>query len=231
MIKFRSEILNESISFHIGKKEDIRLKDLKSIKMLDLNPIGIDLKYNKIFLEDLEYFPNLKFLSLSNMHIDIASFAFILRLKNLVSLSFTSCTFQDLSILSNLSVKHVVFINSYIENIGVINRIKNLKELTLIGYKEIDLTYFINLSLTYLELTNSTVKSSNDLNEFSNLSILKIKNTNILDLNFCLKLKNLKELYISSVQYKGNVNIIKILLSNDVNIYIDNEILLPKGAK
>ncbi|MBQ9854200.1 MAG: hypothetical protein IJO57_04125, partial [Bacilli bacterium] len=89
MIKFRSEILNESISFHIGKKEDIRLKDLKSIKMLDLNPIGIDLKYNKIFLEDLEYFPNLKFLSLSNMHIDIASFAFILRLKNLVSLSFT----------------------------------------------------------------------------------------------------------------------------------------------
>ena len=34
MIKFRSEILNESISFHIGKKEDIRLKDLKSIQKL-----------------------------------------------------------------------------------------------------------------------------------------------------------------------------------------------------
>lgn len=231
MIKFRSKIIKESISFKLGKTEDITNKDLKIIKSLDLNPIDINLKYSKIYLEDLEYFPYLKYLSLSNMHIDIASFAFILRLKNLVSLSFISCTFQDLSILSNLTLKHIAFINCPIENIGIINRIKTLKELTLIGYKDIDLSYFNTLSLTYLEIVSSTLKNPNDLKVFSSINTLIISNTNILDLSFLSEYKTLKELYITSTQYKGNLNIINNLIKREVNVYIDNNILVSKEVK
>ena len=232
MINLRTKSLENTIMFKTNKCDNVfTSKNLKMIKSLDLNPIDITQKYNKIYLEDLKYFPSLKYLTISNMHIDIASFAYILRLENLVSLSFISCTFQDLSILSNFKLNHIAFINSEVENLGVINRVKNVKELTLIGYKNIDLSYFFNLNLTYLELSNSTVKSLNDLNEFTNLNILKISNTNIMNLEFLLSLKKLKTLYITSTQYQANKGIIMSLLKTKILIYIDSNILINKGEQ
>lgn len=230
MIKFGNKSLESFIQFKLNKtNNNFTVKELKSIKTLDLNPIDIDSSYNKVNLEDLKYFPNLKYLTISNMHVDIASFAFILRLEHLVSLTFINSTFQDLSILSNFKLEHIGFINSNLEDLGIINRVKSLKELTLINYKDIDLSYFINLNLISLELSNSTVKNENGIGELSNLSKLIVCNTNIMNLNFLNKLKKLKELYITKTQYIANKIIINNLVKNKVSVYIDNNILINKG--
>lgn len=230
MINLRTKALENYVMFCLGKTDnDYTTKELKNIKSLSLNPIDINSNYKKVYLEDLEYFPNIKYLTISNMYLDIASFAYVLRLQNLISIVFVNCSFQDLSILSNFKLIHIGFINSEIENIGMINRIKSLKEITLIGYKDIDLSYFLNLNLTFIELTNSTIKDNSILKDFDSLITLNINNTNIMNLNFVTNLKKLKNLCISNTQYQANKNIID-KIKDKVVVRIDNDVIVGKGV-
>lgn len=232
MIRLDNKSLENFIMFNLGKEDNFFTeKELKRIKNLDLNPIDIDGKYYHINMEILKYFPNLKELTISNMHVDIASFAFILRLENLENLTFISCTFQEMGVFSNLKINHIGFINSEIEQISLINRIKNLKELTLIGYKEVDLSYFINLNLTSLELSNTIIKKIEDLKDFINLNKLTLINTNVMNLGFLSNFSKLKELTITDVLYLTNKQVIDGLIKNKVSVYFDNGYLINKGEK
>ena len=232
MVTLKNKELNSFIMFKLGTTDNnFKKSDLKRIKELELNPIFIDGKYHPINIEELSYFPNLKYLVISNMHLDIASFAYITRLEKLYSIIFNSCTFEDLSILSNIKVEHVGFNNSKIENLGMINRINHLKELSLNGYNNMDLSYFFNLDLKSLDITNSTLLNSNDLSGLKKIEKLIIDNTNIMDLSFLNKLNGLKELYISKTQYMANNNIINNLNKEKVKIIIDKVFPLTGGDK
>lgn len=231
MIKLYNKSLENFIMFNLGKEDSIFTeKELKKVKKLDLNTIDIDGKYYHINMEVLEYFPHIKELTISNMHVDIASFAFILRLENLESLTFISCTFQELGVFSNLKVNQIRFINSEIEQIALINRIKNLKELTLIGYKDVDLSYFINLNLTSLELLNTTIKKIEDLKDFINLTKLTLVNTNNMNFGFVNNFSKLKELTITDASYLTNKQTVDNVIKNKITVYFDNGYQI-KGEK
>lgn len=227
MITLTNKELESFVMFELGKVNNkFKINELKKIKKLNLNPINIDGIYKAINIEELTYFPNLEYLTISNMHIDIASFAYILRLENLNSLIFISCTFEDLSILSNLKVKHIGFNDSKIDNFGTINRINNLKELSLIDYQDIDLSYFFNLKLKSLDISYSSLKNENDLSDFIDLEKLMLNNTNIINLGFLNNYKKLKELYITKTQMMANKDVVSFLIKNKVKVIIDKHFIL-----
>lgn len=149
-------------------------------------------------LEGIQYFTNLKTLSLD--HCYIKDLMFLSKFTNLDELSiFTNNGLQNLNGIENLTSLKVISISGCknLTDISAVSNLKNLKFFSIDNENRnpIDISYVKGLTNLEQFITNGTyVKSEDVVGNLTKLTSLRMKNSDIKDASFVSNLPNLKEL-------------------------------------
>lgn len=209
------------VRFMLKKVEnEFTEEELKKISeiIIDYNEESV----NKINLEELLLFKNLKSLKIRNGFIDNEYFEIFLNFNKLETIYFEKCVFENDIFIGLLNIVELSLINCDINNYSFIYILNHLKKLSIInGIVDINIINKLG-NLNSLELSFSEILNSNKELILNNLNELYIDNTNIVNLSFINKLNNLKELRIDDNQYLKNKTLIMQLLENNVKVFDEN---------
>lgn len=208
--------------------EVFKEEDLLNIEQLRIDSRNFADEYDSVEFEDLKYFGNLKVLSLSNLTITNRAMEIMRDLTKLEEVNFENCTFENLNELVNLRIEKLTLNNCEIDDNSFIYSMNYLKELNLISS-------YLNVSklnkfylLRSLNLASSIVTKVDNF-DLPLLEELVIDFSNITNLSFLLNISTLKRLSVSREQIDNNKEIIKTLISNDVEVWENNIIRLGEN--
>lgn len=167
---------------------------LSIVTFADLSDVGIK------DLSPLQFFPNLKTLSLSNNNID--DLTPLGELSDLVKLSLSSNRIQDLSPLKDLKNLEVLQVdNNEINSLTSIADIKSLIQLTVGNNRLDDLNGIQELeSLTLLNISDNDLKNLNELNLLEKMEHIFAGGNQIQRIPDLKFKKNLTTLYLPGNQ-------------------------------
>ena len=224
MIEIGNKQLEKYLMFKLNKEENKFLKeDLEKINELILNPINICDEYEKINLDLIKYFVNLKKIFFINLEIPEKILNQLLNLKSLESISFEKCNFENINTLTKIKIKDIEFINCLHTDYRFLYKMINLKSLSVVN-GILNISGINNLkNLEYLELSYSTILNTTVIN-LPNLKELHIDNTNIYDVSIISNLPKLEKLSISENQFTQNKEYYINLMKH--NICVLNEDLV-----
>ena len=117
MIKSKKllEILEDSLN-----KKEILQKDLEKIEDLSLNKKNLNGLENDIELKELEYFTNVKTLTIANFKINKEIINIINKQRNLCAIQFSKCEFEDI-VPINKNIKYIIIDKCKNFNLGLLN--------------------------------------------------------------------------------------------------------------
>ena len=218
-------IENENLARQVMFKLD---KDENSFNLAELNKIKeLVIDYNEesdssfLFLKELSKFRKLESLTLRNGFIFNSNFSILLKLENMKSIVFDTCTFENADLIASLSVEELSLINCEINNYNFVYVMSKLNSLSIVN-GSIDLEKINQLKdLIYLQISYSKIIGEKIL-KLDNLSELYIDNTDINDFNFLNNLFNLRRISIDEEQYKNNKKIFDKLEEKDILVLNEN---------
>lgn len=219
IINIPNRSLEDYVMFKLDKIENqFTIEELTQITEITLNYNEIKEDNEEINLEILNYFTNLKDLTLLNFSISNLDFDTFLGLTKLYSLKLINCTFENPILIAGLNLTKLSLMNCNIEDCKFIYTIKTLKKLT-ITKSIVSLKQLSKLkNLEYLKLSFSTITDIEEQLNLPNLKELTVDNTNLKDLSFINNLTNLSTLSIDETQYSTNINIIQSLKARNIKI-------------
>ncbi len=219
--------MNDRLRYYLRYKlhkidDDYTPEELATIEKIHLDPINDDNTYQRVDIDIISSFPNLKMIYFYNMNIDDEVINKIMSVPKLEGISLENCSIKNVKVLVKKRLKRLDLINTYIENIDDIKELKTLNYIKLINLDLPSLSFLENLpNITTIDLNNSRIKDQSVLVKFSLIERLSIYNTNIMDLNFIGRYIYLKELDISKEQFLKNRELINDLLNLNINVYED----------
>lgn len=174
-----TDTIRDGIEVYLNKSiEKLTNDDLKCVKVLDIDRIGICDEILNVDYNELQYFDNLEELTISNCMIDSAFMDSIIKLKKLKKLSIYNCDFVDhiknffellnieeLTIDSSLGINGIVFQNLErltLRNTKINNFFKNIKTLD-ITHAELDINNFTSNNVKELIISEKDSKSIDEL--------------------------------------------------------------------
>lgn len=204
MIKFENEQLEKYLMFKLDKQGNFfSEEELKEVEELVLNPININGEYNKIDLDIIKYFTNLKRILFINLKIPEKIIEKLSTIKSLESICFERCDFENISLLTKLNIKEIEFVNCSLVDYSFLYNMNELKLLSIVnGVVSIEGINKLK-KLQYLQLSYSTILDI-DAIDLPYLKELHIDNTNIYDVSIISELYGLERLSISEEQYIEN---------------------------
>ena len=222
MIKIDNTDLANYIMFKLDKEENnFSKEELEKIDEIILNPININGEYEKIDLEVIKYFSNLKKILFKNVTIDKNTITNLSSIKTLESVYFEKCEFENANMLIDLKIKEIGFVNCEIVDYSFVYEMSNLQSLSIVnGLVSISGVNKLK-KLEYLQLSYSTMM---DIEEF-NLPFLKelhIDNTNFMDTSNLENLTNLHRIGISEEQYVQGKKFYKDLINKGILVLNQN---------
>lgn len=219
IINIPNQSLANYVMFKLDKIENqFTIEELTQITEITLNYNEIKEDNEEINLEILNYFTNLKDLTLLNFSISNLDFDTFLGLTKLYSLKLINCTFENPILIAGLNLTKLSLMNCNIEDCKFIYTIETLKKLT-ITKSIVSLKQLSKLkNLEYLKLSFSTIIDIEEQLNLPNLEELTVDNTNLKDLSFINNLTNLSTLSIDETQYSTNINIIQSLKARNIKI-------------
>ena len=184
--------------------DEITIDDLNNINELIINEFNINDEKEDFYIEDLDYFNNLKIITFNNKIINEEILNYIFK-SNIEELNLYNCEL-------------VVVINNIFE------KIKKLRIEYVDNFKEEYLNLFPNIN----ELSYKGYIINNRLPK--NINKLDIMNTTINNINI-LDNTNINEIFISKEEYENHKDYYSKLIIK-VNIYDENNCyLLNSGDK
>lgn len=199
MAILKTKSIFSSIMIQLDKDiKDITQDDLKKIKIIDFNALGINNVYQEVFFEDILNLPNLEQVNLYSMIITEENLKYLLSLKSLKRLQFNNCEFVDgLDMLLELLVEELLFYNCNKIDYSVISQLSNIKVLHLVSSNIGDLSFISRLT-NLIELNIM----------YSNISDYQILNTD-----------NYLFIKIDIDAYNSNKEVFDILVNKDIVVY------------
>ena len=216
--------------FKLDKEENsFSVEELGEIDEIIINPININGEYEKINLEVIKYFSNLKRILFKNLTINENIITDLVSIKSLESIYFEKCEFENVNMLIVLKTKEIGFINCEIVDYSFVYEMKNLQSLAIVNGL-VSISGVNNLKkLEYLQLSYSSMI---DIETF-NLPFLKelhIDNTNLMDTSNLENLTKLQRIGISEEQYVEGEKFYKNLIQKGVLVLNQNLLEFNEGS-
>ncbi len=197
-MNLKTKQIIDELELVLGKfNGEITEEDLSTITELTIRNFDIDGTILEFYLEDLQFFANLRKLTFVDMIIDIDTVNYIFN-SNINDLTFRNCEL--------LCVIDKPF-----------ERIETLRVERTDNFKEEFLAYFPNVK----DLTFKGYTVTKDIP--ANVKKLNIANSTISDIGI-IERANLDELYISKDEYEKNTEFYKKMLN--VFVYDNNNVYL-----
>ena len=134
MIKIDNTDLANYIMFKLDKEDNsFSVEELGEIDEIIINPININGEYEKINLEVIKYFSNLKRILFKNLTINENIITDLVSIKPLESIYFEKCEFENVNMLMVLKTKEIGFINCEIVDYSFVYEMKNLQSLAIVN--------------------------------------------------------------------------------------------------
>lgn len=230
MIKIDNTDLANYIMFKLDKEDNsFSVEELGEIDEIIINPININGEYEKINLEVIKYFSNLKRILFKNLTINENIITDLVSIKPLESIYFEKCEFENVNMLMVLKTKEIGFINCEIVDYSFVYEMKNLQSLAIVNGL-VSISGVNNLKkLEYLQLSYSSMI---DIETF-NLPFLKelhIDNTNLMDTSNLENLTKLQRIGISEEQYVEGEKFYKNLIQKGVLVLNQNLLEFNEGS-
>ena len=230
MIKIDNTDLANYIMFKLDKEDNsFSVEELGEIDEIIINPININGEYEKINLEVIKYFSNLKRILFKNLTINENIITDLVSIKSLESIYFEKCEFENVNMLIVLKTKEIGFINCEIVDYSFVYEMKNLQSLAIVNGL-VSISGVNNLKkLEYLQLSYSNMI---DIETF-NLPFLKelhIDNTNLMDTSNLENLTKLQRIGISEEQYVEGEKFYKNLIQKGVLVLNQNLLEFNEGS-
>lgn len=230
MIKIDNTDLANYIMFKLDKEDNsFSVEELGEIDEIIINPININGEYEKINLEVIKYFSNLKRILFKNLTINENIITDLVSIKSLESIYFEKCEFENVNMLIVLKTKEIGFINCEIVDYSFVYEMKNLQSLAIVNGL-VSISGVNNLKkLEYLQLSYSSMI---DIETF-NLPFLKelhIDNTNLMDTSNLENLTKLQRIGISEEQYVEGEKFYKNLIQKGVLVLNQNLLEFNEGS-
>ena len=230
MIKIDNTDLANYIMFKLDKEDNsFSVEELGEIDEIIINPININGEYEKINLEVIKYFSNLKRILFKNLTINDNIITDLVSIKSLESIYFEKCEFENVNMLIVLKTKEIGFINCEIVDYSFVYEMKNLQSLAIVNGL-VSISGVNNLKkLEYLQLSYSNMI---DIETF-NLPFLKelhIDNTNLMDTSNLENLTKLQRIGISEEQYVEGEKFYKNLIQKGVLVLNQNLLEFNEGS-
>ena len=230
MIKIDNTDLANYIMFKLDKEDNsFSVEELGEIDEIIINPININGEYEKINLEVIKYFSNLKRILFKNLTINENIITDLVSIKSLESIYFEKCEFENVNMLIVLKTKEIGFINCEIVDYSFVYEMKNLQSLAIVNGL-VSISGVNNLKkLEYLQLSYSSMI---DIETF-NLPFLKelhIDNTNLMDTSNLENLIKLQRIGISEEQYVEGEKFYKNLIQKGVLVLNQNLLEFNEGS-
>lgn len=230
MIKIDNTDLANYIMFKLDKEDNsFSVEELGEIDEIIINPININGEYEKINLEVIKYFSNLKRILFKNLTINENIITNLVSIEPLESIYFEKCEFENVNMLMVLKTKEIGFINCEIVDYSFVYEMKNLQSLAIVNGL-VSISGVNNLKkLEYLQLSYSSMI---DIETF-NLPFLKelhIDNTNLMDTSNLENLTNLQRIGISEEQYVEGEKFYKNLIQKGVLVLNQNLLEFNEGS-
>lgn len=222
MIKIDNKDLANYIMFKLDKEDNnFSMDELGQIDEIIINPININGEYEKIDLEVIKFFLNLKKILFKNVTIDENTINNLFSMEALESIYFERCEFENTDLLKDLKVKEIGFINCGIVDYSFVYEMSNLQSLSIVnGLVSISGVNKLK-KLEYLQLSYSVMM---DIETFDLpfLKELHIDNTNFMDTSNLENLTNLQRIGISEEQYIEGKKFYKELIQKGVLVLNQN---------
>lgn len=230
MIKIDNTDLANYIMFKLDKEDNsFSVEELGEIDEIIINPININGEYEKINLEVIKYFSNLKRILFKNLTINENIITDLVSIKPLESIYFEKCEFENVNMLMVLKTKEIGFINCEIVDYSFVYEMKNLQSLAIVNGL-VSISGVNNLKkLEYLQLSYSSMI---DIETF-NLPFLKelhIDNTNLMDTSNLENLTKLQRIGISEEQYVEGEKFYKNLIQKGALVLNQNLLEFNEGS-
>ena len=230
MIKIDNTDLANYIMFKLDKEDNsFSVEELGEIDEIIINPININGEYEKINLEVIKYFSNLKRILFKNLTINENIITDLVSIKSLESIYFEKCEFENVNMLIVLKTKEIGFINCEIVDYSFVYEMKNLQSLAIVNGL-VSISGVNNLKkLEYLQLSYSSMI---DIETF-NLPFLKelhIDNTNLMDTSNLENLTKLQRIGISEEQSVEGEKFYKNLIQKGVLVLNQNLLEFNEGS-
>ena len=230
MIKIDNTDLANYIMFKLDKEDNsFSVEELGEIDEIIINPININGEYEKINLEVIKYFSNLKRILFKNLTINENIITDLVLIKPLESIYFEKCEFENVNMLMVLKTKEIGFINCEIVDYSFVYEMKNLQSLAIVNGL-VSISGVNNLKkLEYLQLSYSSMI---DIETF-NLPFLKelhIDNTNLMDTSNLENLTKLQRIGISEEQYVEGEKFYKNLIQKGALVLNQNLLEFNEGS-
>ena len=230
MIKIDNTDLANYIMFKLDKEDNsFSVEELGEIDEIIINPININGEYEKINLEVIKYFSNLKRILFKNLTINENIITDLVSIKSLESIYFEKCEFENVNMLMVLKTKEIGFINCEIVDYSFVYEMKNLQSLAIVNGL-VSISGVNNLKkLEYLQLSYSSMI---DIETF-NLPFLKelhIDNTNLMNTSNLENLTKLQRIGISEEQYVEGEKFYKNLIQKGVLVLNQNLLEFNEGS-
>ena len=222
MIKIDNKDLANYIMFKLDKEDNnFSMDELGQIDEIIINPININGEYEKIDLEVIKFFSNLKKILFKNVTIDEKTINNLFSMETLESIYFERCEFENTDLLKDLKVKEVGFINCGIVDYSFVYEMSDLESLSIVnGLVSISGVNKLK-KLEYRKLSY-TVMMDIETFDLPFLKELHIDNTNFMDTSNLENLTNLQRIGISEEQYIEGKKIYKELIQKGVLVLNQN---------
>lgn len=222
MIKIDNTDLANYIMFKLDKEDNsFSREELNQIDEIIINPININGEYEKINLEVIKLFLNLKKILFKNLAIDENTINNLFSMETLESIYFEKCELKNENLLKDLQIKEIGFINCNIVDYSFVYEMSNLQSLSIVnGVVSISGVNKLK-KLEYLQLSYSSMIDIEKLN-LPFLKELHIDNTNLMDTSNLENLTNLQRIGISEEQYVEEKNYYKNLIQKGIIVLNQN---------
>ncbi len=222
MIKIDNTDLANYIMFKLDKEDNsFSREELNQIDEIIINPININGEYEKINLEVIKLFLNLKKILFKNLAIDENTINNLFSMETLESIYFEKCELKNENLLKDLQIKEIGFINCNIVDYSFVYEMSNLQSLAIVnGVVSISGVNKLK-KLEYLQLSYSSMIDIEKLN-LPFLKELHIDNTNLMDTSNLENLTNLQRIGISEEQYVEEKNYYKNLIQKGIIVLNQN---------
>ncbi len=222
MIKIDNTDLANYIMFKLDKEDNsFSREELNQIDEIIINPININGEYEKINLEVIKLFLNLKKILFKNLAIDENTINNLFSMETLESIYFEKCELKNENLLKDLQIKEIGFINCNIVDYSFVYEMSNLQSLAIVnGVVSISGVNKLK-KLEYLQLSYSSMIDIEKLN-LPFLKELYIDNTNLMDTSNLENLTNLQRIGISEEQYVEEKNYYKNLIQKGIIVLNQN---------
>lgn len=230
MIKIDNTDLANYIMFKLDKEDNsFSREELNQIDEIIINPININGEYEKINLEVIKLFLNLKKILFKNLAIDENTINNLFSMETLESIYFEKCELKNENLLKDLQIKEIGFINCNIVDYSFVYEMSNLQSLAIVnGVVSISGVNKLK-KLEYLQLSYSSMIDIEKLN-LPFLKELHIDNTNLMDTSNLENLTNLQRIGISEEQYVEEKNYYKNLIQKGIIVLNQNLLEFNEGS-